>query len=102
MRGRDLMKGFGQIQNLMAKLQKELSNQVFEGESGGGKVRVKVNGLQEVLEIKIDPEVVDPEDVEMLEDLILLAVRSALEKSRAYQEQYMQGIAASFGLSGLF
>ncbi len=102
MRGRDFMKGLSQIQNMMNKLQQDLGNKEFVGEAGGGKVRVKVTGLYEVKEIKIDPEVVDPEDVETLEDLILVALRQAIEKSREYQEKYMQGVAASLGFPGLF
>jgi len=95
------MKGLGNLQNIMAQFQRELASQEFIGESGGGKVKVKVNGLQEVKEIRIDPEVVDPEDVETLEDLILVAIRQAMERSREHQEKYMRNLAASFGLTNI-
>ena len=96
------MKGLGNLQNLMSQLQRELASQEFVGEAGGGKVKVKINGLQEILEIKIDPEVVDPEDVETLEDLILVAMRQAMKESREHQEKYMKNLAASIGLPNIF
>lgn len=97
-----LMKQLQQVQAMMMKFQEELASKEFVGEAGGGAVKVKVNGLQDVLEVKIDPDVVDPEDVETLEDLILVAARQAIQKSKEYQQSSMQGLAGSLGLPNLF
>ena len=70
----NLMKQAKKMQEQMMKAQEELANKVVEATSGGGMVTVTMNGHNELLSVKIDPEVVDPDDVEMLEDLILAAV----------------------------
>ena len=75
-----LMKQAKQMQADMEKSQEELSSKTFESTSGGGAVTVKVNGSKEVLELKIAKEAVDPDDVEMLQDLILAALNDALKK----------------------
>lgn len=68
------------FQEQMAKMQDDLKTKVVEGSAGGGMVTVKINGEQEVQEVKINPECVDPEDVETLEDLILTAMKDASSK----------------------
>jgi DNA-binding YbaB/EbfC family protein len=81
------------MQKEMEKLQEELENMTVEGTAGGGMVTVKANGKQKVLSVTIDPEVVNPDDVEMIEDLVTAAVNQALEKSRDLSQQEMQKIA---------
>ncbi len=96
--GKDMMKKMqgmqAQMQKSMATMQEELSKLEVEGLSGQGKVRATVNGHQDVLSIKIDPSVVDPEDVEMLEDLVFAAIKDAIDKSKAASQQKMQSITA--------
>lgn len=99
------MKGFGNMmkqaqamQARMAQMQEELAAMQIEGTSGGGMVRVVTNGKQEVLSIKINPEVVDPEDVDMLEDLILAALAEAREKSTKAMEEAMARVTGGLGL----
>lgn len=74
------MKALQQMQNKMMKMQEELQNSTFEGTSGGGAVALSMNGKFEVTAVKLDAEVVDPEDVTMLEDLILTAFQDAFGK----------------------
>ena len=84
------MRGMGNMQGMMKKMQKmqkemveaqeELNAKEFEGAAGGGMVKVTVNGQREVLGVILDPSVVDPEDVEMLQDLIIVAINDALKK----------------------
>jgi len=81
------------LQKEIAKLQDALGDMSVEGSAGGGMVTVKVNGKQKVLSVKIDPEVVTPDDVEMLEDLIAAASNQALDKSREMAQEEMQKIA---------
>ena len=76
-----LMKQAKQMQAKMAEVQEGLANLTVEASSGGGKVSVVVTGKQEIVEIRIDPEVVDPDDVEMLQDLVTAAVNEALRKA---------------------
>ena len=86
----------GQVQKAqekIAKAQEELSNIEVEGTSGGGMVTVKATGKQEIISIKIEQEVVDPEDVDMLEDLIMAAVNQALEKAQQASTEHMQKVA---------
>jgi DNA-binding YbaB/EbfC family protein len=89
-----MMKQAQKLQAKMAKVQEELGAKQVEGDAGGGMVVATANGHQEILSIKIDPEVVDPEDVEMLEDLVLAAVQQAREKAHAMAEQEMQKATA--------
>lgn len=89
-----MMKQAQKLQAKMAKVQQELAGKSVEGDAGGGMVRVTANGHQEVTAIKIDPEVVDPEDVEMLEDLVLAAIQQAREKAADMAEKEMQKATA--------
>ena len=87
----------------MQKIQEGLKNKFVEGSAGGGKVIVTANGHQEVVKIRIDPEVVDPdpEEVEFLEDMIVGAVNQALEKSRALAGKEGMQIAGGLDLPSL-
>lgn len=97
----NIFKQLQKLQDDMKKAQEELAKVVIEGSAGGGKVIVKCNGNQEIIEVKISKEVVDPEDVELLEDLILAAVRDALEKSKNLAEEKMSDFTKKFGIPGL-
>ncbi|MFQ5824097.1 MAG: YbaB/EbfC family nucleoid-associated protein [bacterium] len=94
----DILKQAQKIQEKIQKVQVELGNLKVEGSSGGGMVTAVVNGKQEILEIHIDKQVVNPEDIEMLEDLVVAAVNQALEKAQEMANQEM-GKAAG-GLLG--
>ena len=83
-----------QMQKSMATMQEELSKIEVEGTSGQGKVRARANGHQDILSIKIDPEVVDPQDVEMLEDLVHTAVKDAIDKSKELSSKKMSSLTA--------
>ncbi|CAA9563790.1 MAG: Nucleoid-associated protein YaaK [uncultured Thermomicrobiales bacterium] len=95
------MKMIQQMQNRMAKIQQELEETTIEGTSGGGVVRAEVNGQREFRSIKIDPSAVDPEDVEMLEDLIVTAVQDAMEKAQALAEDKMSALTGGMKIPGL-
>ena len=79
----NLLKQAQQFQAKLAKLQEELANRTVEASAGGGMVTVVANGRQEVVSIKIDPEVIDPQEKEMLQDLVLASVNDALSKAKA-------------------
>ena len=87
-----LLKQAQRMQAEMALAQEQLSNTVVEGVSGGGMVKAKVNGQGEVLSVSISPEVVDPQDVEMLEDLIISAIKEALKQSKEMANGKMNSI----------
>ena len=98
-----LMKQAQQMQERMKKLQEEAGNKTVEASSGGGMVTVVANGRQEVLSIKIDKSVVDPNDVEMLQDLVSAAVNEALRKSQELMKEEMGRLTSGMGLPpGLF
>jgi DNA-binding YbaB/EbfC family protein len=78
----NMMKQAQQLQSKMMKLQEELAEKTVESSSGGGMVRVTANGRQQILSIQIEKEVVDPDDVEMLQDLIMAAINDALAKAQ--------------------
>ena len=78
----NIMKQAQKIQSQMAKLQEELGDRTVEASAGGGMVTVVVNGKQQILSINIDPEVVNPDDVEMLQDLIMAAINDGLTKAK--------------------
>ena len=96
-----LMKQAQQFQTKMAKLQEELAEKTVEASAGGGMVNVVVSGKQEVLSIRIDPEVVDPEDVEMLQDLVLAAVNDGLARSKEMVNQGMSELTGGMNIPGL-
>lgn len=99
----NLMKQAQQMQDRVKKLQEEVANKTVEASAGGGMITVVVNGRQEVLSIKIDPSVVDPADVDMLQDLVTAAVNEALRKSQDLMKEEMGRMTAGMGLPpGLF
>ncbi len=96
----DIMKQAQKMQEKMQKIQDELADLQVEASSGGGMVTVVANGKQEILEVRIDKQVVDPEDVEMLEDLVVAAVNQAMEKAQELANDEM-GKAAGGMLGNL-
>lgn len=99
---KDLMKQAQKMQQDLAKAQEELANKIVEGSSGGGMVKVEMNGKNQVLSIKIDPEVVDPDDIEMLEDLIIAALNEAQEKVSQSSETELSKLTGGMKIPGLF
>jgi hypothetical protein len=89
------------MQKEMMKMQDEMAEMEVEATAGGGMVKVKATAKQEILSITIKPEVVDPEDVEMLEDLVLSAVREALRKGKELSESEMGKITGGLNIPGL-
>lgn len=92
------MKALQQMQNRMLKMQEELHNSTFEGTSGGGAVSVAMNGKFEVTAVKLDKDVVDPEDVGMLEDLVLTAIQDAFGKVSDAQAKMMTALTGGMKL----
>ncbi len=90
-----------QMQTKLAATQAELANKTVEASAGGGKIVVTANGAGDVLSIKIDPSVVDPQDVEMLEDLVLVGVKQAIENGRALAADEMKKVTGGMNLPGL-
>ena len=86
------------MQKKMAVMQEELATQEIEVSVGGGKVSVTANGAGQVLSIKIDPSVVDPDDVEILEDLVLSGVKQAIEQAQAANSDEMSKLTEGMGL----
>jgi len=89
------------MQEQMAKTQSELESKTVEVSTGGGKVKVTANGAGDVLAIKIDKEVVDPNDVEFLEEMVLSAVQQAVEQGKAVAQSEMSKITGGLGIPGL-
>ncbi len=98
----DLMKQAQAMQEKMAKLQAEAGNKTVEGSSGGGMVTVTANGRQEIVNIKITPEVINPQDPDMLQDLVTAAVNDALRKSRDLMTEEIKGLTGGLPIPGLF
>ncbi|MBQ8654513.1 MAG: YbaB/EbfC family nucleoid-associated protein [Clostridia bacterium] len=96
-----LMRQAQKMQQEMAKAQEQLDAAEYEAASGGGMVQVKVSGKRELLSITIDPQVVDPDDIEMLQDLIMAAVNEALRKGEEVRETTM-GRMVPGGMGGMF
>ncbi|MDZ7700333.1 MAG: YbaB/EbfC family nucleoid-associated protein [Deltaproteobacteria bacterium] len=96
-----IMKQAQQFQSKMAKLQEELNLKTVEASAGGGMVTVMANGAQEILSIRIDPEVVDPEDLEMLQDLIMAAVNDALSRAKEMVNQEMGQLTKGMNIPGM-
>ena len=97
-----LMKQAQKMQNDMNRAQEELKTMTVEGIAGGGMVKVVMTGAQEVVSVSISPEVDDPEDVEMLEDLVLAAMREASAASQAMAAQHLGKVTGGMGLPGMF
>ena len=90
------------MQQDMLKMQEELESKEFEATVGGGMVTACVNGKHEVLGISINPEAVDPDDVEMLQDMVVAAVNEAMRKAEAESQQNMAKLTGGLNLGGLF
>ena len=97
----DFMKQLQHMQGRIAEVQQKLDETIIEASSGGGAVTVKMNAHPSLQEINIKPEVIDPEDAEMLQDLIQAAMNDALEKIRASQMQQLAGLGGGMNLPGL-
>ena len=95
------MKMIQQMQNRMMKIQEELEETMVEGTSGGGVVKAEVNGQRALQSIKIDPSAVDPDDVEMLEDLVVTAVQDAMDKAAKLAEDKMGALTGGMKIPGL-
>lgn len=96
-----MMKQVQKMQAEMVRVQESLKDLTVEATAGGGVVTVEANGQQEIRSVKIDPEVVDPEDVEMLEDLVLAAVNEALRKAQELASQEMAKVTGGLNIPGL-
>ncbi|HCQ02162.1 MAG: YbaB/EbfC family nucleoid-associated protein [Gemmatimonadota bacterium] len=96
-----MMKQVQKMQKKMMELQGELEQQRVEGTAGGGMITVVANGRQDILEIKIQPDVVDPDDVEMLEDLILAAIHQAQQRAQEMMNKEMGQITGGVQIPGL-
>jgi hypothetical protein len=97
----NMMKQAQKLQQKMMKLQEELAEQTVEATAGGGMVKVVANGKQQILSISIEKEVVDPEDVEMLQDLVTAAVNDALTKSQEMVSSEMGKLTGGMNIPGL-
>ncbi len=97
-----ILKQAQEIHSKMSQLQAEMAEKTVEASSGGGMVNVVMNGKQEVLSIRIDPEVVNREDVEMLQDLVVAAVNEAIRKSQEMMTEEMKKITGGLSIPGLF
>ena len=96
-----MMQQAQKLQAKLAKAQEELGNITVEASSGGGAVTVVMNGQQKIQSVKISPEVVNPEDVEMLEDMVLTAVSEALAKSQEAAARHLGGLTGGLKIPGL-
>jgi len=97
-----MLKQAQKMQEDMANLQAELEEREYDVAAGGGVVNVKINGKKEIISVKIEPEVVDPDDIETLEDLITAAVNEAIKKVEAVSQDEMSKITGSMSLPGMF
>lgn len=95
----DLVRQAQKLQAEMAKIQEEMAAKTVEGSAGGGMVTVVVNGRQEIIRVKIDREVIDPNDIEMLQDLVVAAVNDALKKSQEMVSSEMSKITGGLNLN---
>ena len=98
----DLLRQAQTMQSKMAEIQEQLGRKTVEGSSGGGMVRAVCTGKQEILSITMEKDVVDPEDVGMLQDLVTAAVNNALRLSRELAERDLSSLAGGMKIPGLF
>ena len=98
----NVIKQAQKMQEEMEKVQEELEDKTVEATSGGGAVTVTVNGKKEIVSIKIQPEAVDPEDVETLEDLITVAVNDAVKQADEMMAEGMSAVTGGLNIPGLF
>ena len=98
----DMMRQAQALQEKLARLQEEAGQKTVEATVGGGMVTVVANGRQEIVSIKIDPEVVNPQEVEMLQDLVLAAVNEARRKAQELMAEQMKTLTGGIQIPGLF
>ena len=98
----NVMKKIQQMQEDMTRIQEEIEATEFTSSVGGGAVEVTVNGSHEVLSIKMQPDVVDPEDIEMLEDLLISALNESIKKANDAMDQGMEKAKGGLSIPGLF
>ena len=96
-----MMRQIQKMQEEMARVQEEVENSTFSASVGGGAVTAECNGKQELLSVSISPEVIDPEDAEMLEDLVLAAVNEVLSRARDAMEQGMEQAKGGLNIPGM-
>jgi DNA-binding YbaB/EbfC family protein len=97
-----LMKQAQQMQQKMSTLQKELEQREFETSAGGGMVKIKINGKQQIISLSINKECVDPNDVESLEELIKTAVNQSVKESQEMVSQAMSKVTGGLNIPGMF
>lgn len=97
-----LMKQAQKLQARMAEIQEELGRRTVTAQAGGGMVEATVNGRQELVSLRIDPEVANPDDIEMLQDLVTAAINEALNRSREMVAQEMSKLTGGLQIPGLF
>ena len=97
----NMMKQVKKMQQEMEKAQADIEEKEFESTAGGGVIKATVNGKKELVAIKIDPDVIDPEDSDMLEDLIIAAVNDAMKKADEYSGQAMGKLTGGLNIPGL-
>lgn len=90
-----------QMQAQLAQVQEELRETTIEASAGGGAVKVVITGAQEVRSVEIDPTAVDPEEVDMLQDLVMTAVNDAIARSKELERERMAGVAGGLGVPGM-
>jgi DNA-binding YbaB/EbfC family protein len=98
----NLLKQAQKFQKQMEDMQKDLENKSYEASVGGGTVKATVNGKKQLVDMKIDPEVVDPDDVEMLQDLIMSACNEALKKAEEDSSEGMKKMTGGMNIPGMF
>lgn len=98
----NLMKQAQRMQQQMEKMQAEIENKQFVGTAGGGAVKVIVSGKRQILDVHIEPDVVDPDDVEMLQDLILTACNQALQTAEETTANEMKKLTGGLNMPGMF
>ena len=98
----NIMKQAQQMQAKMARIQQELETKEVEATAGGGMVTARANGKQQLLDLKIEKDVVDPEDIEMLQDLVLAAVNEAIKKSQEMVQEEMSKVTGGMNIPGMF
>ena len=97
-----MMKQAQKMQQEMLRMQEEMENKTYSATAGGGVVTASVNGKHEVVDLQIDPEAVDPEDVEMLQDMVIAAVNEAMRSADADAANNMSRLTGGLNLGGLF
>ena len=96
-----MMKQAKMMQKKMAEVQEELKNMEFEASAGGGAVKAKVNGDQEILEIKLNSEMIDADDLDMVEDMVMVAENDAIKQSKDEAKNRMSGLTGGMDIPGL-